>query len=387
MNLHEYQSKQLFSDVGIPVLKGGVASTPDQARKIAEDLKVDTWVIKAQVHAGGRGKAGGVKITKSIDEVQSIATSMLGSRLITKQTDDKGLPIDSVYIESGTSIASEYYLSLLIDRAQESWTFIGSSEGGMDIETVADVSPEKIIRYTIDLKDGLKETELSTMADSLGLKNNAVAEFIDITTKLFSLAVTKDSDLIEINPLILDERNHLIALDSKMSIDSNALFRQEDLCLMKDPNQEDKLEVKASENDLSYVSLDGEIACMVNGAGLAMATMDIIKLYGKEPANFLDVGGGASKEKVAAAFKLILSDKNVKGILINIFGGIIRCDMIAEGIISAAKETNLKLPVIVRFQGTNAELGRKVINNSKLNIIAADTLNDAAKKAVESIKI
>jgi len=386
MNLHEYQSKQLFSDVGIPVLKGGVASTPDQARKIAEDLKVDTWVIKAQVHAGGRGKAGGVKITKSIDEVESIATSMLGSRLVTKQTDDKGLPIDSVYIESGTSIASEYYLSLLIDRAQESWTFIGSSEGGMDIETVADESPEKIIRYTIDPKDGLKETELSSMANSLGLKNSAVNEFIDIATKLFSLAVSKDSDLIEINPLILDEGNHLIALDSKMSIDSNALFRQEDLSLMKDPNQEDKLEVKASENDLSYVSLEGEIACMVNGAGLAMATMDVIKLHGGEPANFLDVGGGATPDRVKSAFDIIMENPKVKGILVNIFGGIVRCDVIAEGIIAAVGKSDINVPIVVRLEGTNVDLGKELLSKSGLKVIPADDLTDAALKIVSSVK-
>ena len=386
MNLHEYQSKQLFSDVGIPVLKGGVASTPDQARKIAEDLKVDTWVIKAQVHAGGRGKAGGVKITKSIDEVESIATSMLGSRLVTKQTDDKGLPIDSVYIESGTSIAYEYYLSLLIDRAQESWTFIGSSEGGMDIETVADESPEKIIRYTIDPKDGLKETELLSMANSLGLKNSAVNEFIDIATKLFSLAVSKDSDLIEINPLILDEGNHLIALDSKMSIDSNALFRQEDLSLMKDPNQEDKLEVKASENDLSYVSLEGEIACMVNGAGLAMATMDVIKLHGGEPANFLDVGGGATPDRVKSAFDIIMENPKVKGILVNIFGGIVRCDVIAEGIIAAVGKSDINVPIVVRLEGTNVDLGKELLSKSGLKVIPADDLTDAALKIVSSVK-
>ena len=386
MNLHEYQSKQLFSDVGIPVLKGGVASTPYQARKIAEDLKADTWAIKAQVHAGGRGKAGGVKITKSIDEVESIASSMLGSRLVTKQTDDKGLPIDSVYIESGTSIASEYYLSLLIDRAQESWTFIGSSEGGMDIETVADESPEKIIRYTIDPKDGLKETELLSMANSLGLKNSAVTEFIDIATKLFSLAVSKDSDLIEINPLILDEGNHLIALDSKMSIDSNALFRQEDLSLMKDPNQEDKLEVKASENDLSYVSLEGEIACMVNGAGLAMATMDVIKLHGGEPANFLDVGGGATPNRVKSAFDIIMENPKVRGILVNIFGGIVRCDVIAEGIIAAVGKSDINVPIVVRLEGTNVDLGKELLSKSGLKVIPADDLTDAALKIVSSVK-
>jgi succinyl-CoA synthetase beta subunit len=296
------------------------------------------------------------------------------------------ISIDSVYVESGTFIASEYYLSLLIDRAQESWTFIGSSEGGMDIETVADESPEKIIRYTINPKHGLKETELSSMADSLGLKNNAVTEFIDIATKLFSLAVSKDSDLIEINPLILDERNHLIALDSKMSIDSNALFRQEGMKSLRDTSQEELRELKASEWDLNYVSLDGEIGCMVNGAGLAMATMDIIKISGGFPANFLDVGGGVNQKSVAEAFKIILSDDNVKVILINIFGGIVKCDVVAEGIISAVKELGVNIPIVVRLKGNNADVAQSMLTDSELNIVFDSDLSNAAEKAVELSK-
>jgi succinyl-CoA synthetase beta subunit len=386
MNLHEYQSKQLFLDVGIPVLRGGVASAPNEARQIAETLDTDTWVIKAQVHAGGRGKAGGVKITKSLDEVESIARSMLGTQLITKQTDEKGLPVDYVYIESGTSIASEYYLSLLIDRAKESWTFIGSSEGGMDIETVAQMSPEKIIKYTIDPSEGLDKTELSLMASSLGLNDVGVNEFIDITSKLFSLAISADANLIEINPLIIDEENHLIALDSKMSIDGNALFRQGDLNQMKDSNQEDALEVKATANDLSYVSLDGDIACMVNGAGLAMATMDVIKLHGGEPANFLDVGGGATPDRVKVAFDIIMGNPNVKGILVNIFGGIVRCDVIAEGIIAALAKSEINVPIVVRLEGTNVNLGKKLLTESGLKVIPADNLTDAALKIVESVQ-
>ena len=386
MNLHEYQSKQLFLDVGIPVLRGGVASAPDEARQIAETLDTDTWVIKAQVHAGGRGKVGGVKITKNLDEVESIARSMLGTQLITKQTDEKGLPVDYVYIESGTSIVSEYYLSLLIDRAKESWTFIGSSEGGMDIETVAQRSPEKIIKYTIDPSEGLNKTELSLMASSLGFNDMGVKEFIDITSKLFSLAISADANLIEINPLIIDEENHLIALDSKMSIDGNALFRQDDLNQMKDSNQEDALEVKATENDLSYVSLDGDIACMVNGAGLAMATMDVIKLHGGEPANFLDVGGGATPDRVKIAFDIIMGNPNVKGILVNIFGGIMRCDVLAQGVVEAVQETNLNVPLVVRLAGTNVELGKKILEKSGLKIISVNNLSDAAKKIIEATK-
>ncbi len=386
MNLHEYQSKELFLNAGIPVLKGAMAASSVKAKSIAEQLGGDTWVIKAQVHAGGRGKAGGVKITNNINEVESIASSMLGSNLITKQTDQKGLPVDSVYVECGTEIRSEFYLSLLIDRAKESWTFIASSEGGVDIEAVADKTPNKILKYTVNPIDGLSETELSHMATELGFINQTVKEFIDITTKLFVLAKKTDANLIEINPLIINSAGHLIALDSKISIDSNALFRQEVLMHYKDPNQENALEAKATENDLSYVSLDGDIACMVNGAGLAMATMDLIKLHGGEPANFLDVGGGATTERVKVAFEIIMENPNVKGILINIFGGIVRCDVIASGIIEALKESNIDFPIVVRLEGTNVDLAKTMLAEAGSKIISADDLTDAAIKIVQSVK-
>ena len=386
MNLHEYQSKELFLNAGIPVLKGAMAASSVKAKSIAEQLGGDTWVIKAQVHAGGRGKAGGVKITNDINEVESIASSMLGSNLITKQTDQKGLPVDSVYVECGTEIRSEFYLSLLIDRAKESWTFIASSEGGVDIEAVADKTPNKILKYTVNPIDSLSETELSHMATELGFINQTVKEFIDITTKLFVLAKKTDANLIEINPLIINSAGHLIALDSKISIDSNALFRQEVLMHYKDPNQENALEAKATENDLSYVSLDGDIACMVNGAGLAMATMDLIKLHGGEPANFLDVGGGATTERVKVAFEIIMENPNVKGILINIFGGIVRCDVIASGIIEALKESNIDFPIVVRLEGTNVDLAKTMLAEAGSKIISADDLTDAAIKIVQSVK-
>ncbi len=386
MNLHEFQSKELFLNAGIPILKGAVAASAVKAKSIAEQLGGDTWVIKAQVHAGGRGKAGGVKITNNIDEVESIASSMLGSRLITKQTDQNGLPIDYVYVECGTEIRSEFYLSLLIDRAKESWTFIASSEGGMDIEVVADETPNKILKYTVNPIDGLSEAELSHMATDLGFMNETVIEFIDITTKLFLLAKKTDANLIEINPLIIDTTNHLIALDSKITIDSNALFRQEVLTHYKDPNQENALEVKATDNDLSYVSLDGDIACMVNGAGLAMATMDLIKLHGGEPANFLDVGGGATTERVKVAFEIIMENPNVKGILINIFGGIVRCDVIASGITEALKESKIDVPIVVRLEGTNVDLAKDMLAEAGAQIIPADDLTDAAIKIVTAVK-
>ena len=386
MNLHEFQSKELFLNAGIPILKGAVAASAVKAKSIAEQLGGDTWVIKAQVHAGGRGKAGGVKITNNIDEVESIASSMLGSRLITKQTDQNGLPIDYVYVECGTEIRSEFYLSLLIDRSKESWTFIASSEGGMDIEVVADETPNKILKYTVNPIDGLSEAELSHMATDLGFMNETVIEFIDITTKLFLLAKKTDANLIEINPLIIDTTNHLIALDSKITIDSNALFRQEVLTHYKDPNQENALEVKATDNDLSYVSLDGDIACMVNGAGLAMATMDLIKLHGGEPANFLDVGGGATTERVKVAFEIIMENPNVKGILINIFGGIVRCDVIASGITEALKESKIDVPIVVRLEGTNVDLAKDMLAEAGAQIIPADDLTDAAIKIVTSVK-
>ena len=386
MNLHEYQSKKLFSDHGIPVLEGNIANSPDEAKSSAEKLKGDIWVVKAQVHAGGRGKAGGVKIARSIAEVHEMASEMLGTNLITKQTDEKGLPVNQVYIESGTSIQSEYYLSLLVDRTKESWTYIASLEGGVDIEAVAEESPEKIINYTIDPLKGLELSSLKQMADRMGFTDDVHSQFVSITKKMFEIAKEKDANLIEVNPLILDDHNQLIALDAKISIESNALFRQEELLSFKDNSQENKLEVKASEHDLSYVSLDGNIACMVNGAGLAMATMDLIKLHGGEPANFLDVGGGATTDRVKMAIDIIMENPNVDAILINIFGGIVRCDVIAQGITEAVKSTAIDIPIVVRLQGTNVELGTRILEESGMKIISASDLTDAAIKVVSSVK-
>ena len=386
MNLHEYQSKKLFSDHGIPVLEGNIASSPDEAKSSAEKLRGDIWVVKAQVHAGGRGKAGGVKIARSIAEVHEMASEMLGTNLITKQTDEKGLPVNQVYIESGTSIQSEYYLSLLVDRTKESWTYIASLEGGVDIEAVAEESPEKIINYTIDPLKGLELSSLKQMADRMGFTDDVHSQFVSITKKMFEIAKEKDANLIEVNPLILDDHNQLIALDAKISIESNALFRQEELLSFKDNSQENKLEVKASEHDLSYVSLDGNIACMVNGAGLAMATMDLIKLHGGEPANFLDVGGGATTDRVKMAIDIIMENPNVDAILINIFGGIVRCDVIAQGITEAVKSTAIDIPIVVRLQGTNVELGTRILEESGMKIISASDLTDAAIKVVSSVK-
>ena len=386
MNLHEYQSKKLFLDHGIPVLKGEIANSPDEAKSAAEKIQSSIWVVKAQVHAGGRGKAGGVKIAKSIAEVGERAAEMLGTNLITKQTDDLGLRVSKVYIESGTSIQSEYYLSLLVDRTKESWTFIASKEGGVDIEAVAEESPEKIINYTIDPCKGLEIESLKEMADRMGFIDDIQSQFISITKKMFEIAKEKDVNLIEVNPLILDDENQLIALDAKITIESNALFRQKELLLLKDDSQENELEVKASEHDLSYVSLDGNIACMVNGAGLAMATMDLIKLHGGEPANFLDVGGGATTERVRMAIEIIMENPNVDAILINIFGGIVRCDVIAQGIYEAVKSTKIDIPIVVRLQGTNVELGRKILEESGMKIISASDLTDAAIKVVASVK-
>ena len=386
MNLHEYQSKKLFSDHGIPVLEGNIASSPDEAKSSAEKLKGDIWVVKAQVHAGGRGKAGGVKIARSIAEVHEMASEMLGTNLITKQTDEKGLPVNQVYIESGTSIQSEYYLSLLVDRTKESWTYIASIEGGVDIETVAEESPEKIINYTIDPLKGLELSSLKKMADRMGFTDDVHSQFVSITKRMFEIAKDKDANLIEVNPLILDDHNQLIALDAKISIESNALFRQEELLSFKDNSQENELEVKASEHDLSYVSLDGNIACMVNGAGLAMATMDLIKLHGGEPANFLDVGGGATTDRVKMAIDIIMENPNVDAILINIFGGIVRCDVIAQGITEAVKSTAIDIPIVVRLQGTNVELGTRILEESGMKIISASDLTDAAIKVVSSVK-
>ena len=384
MNLHEYQSKELFCNAGIPTLEGMVADSPQQARKAAKQLQGDQWAVKAQVHAGGRGKAGGVKMAKSLDDVELIASKMLGSRLITKQTDQMGLPINLVYIERGTQIIFEFYLSLVIDRTKESWTFIASSEGGVDIEMVAEKTPEKINKYTIDPAIGIDTHQLSLMAEKLNLDVNLQEQFIAITKKIFVLAKDADASQVEINPLIVDQNNTFIALDAKIVVEDNSLFRQPELALLKDSSQENDIEQRASENGLSYVSLDGNIACMVNGAGLAMATMDLIKIHGGEPANFLDVGGDATTQRVTAAFELILENRNVSAILVNIFGGIVRCDVIAEGIIDAVKTTNSSLPIVVRLEGTNVQSGKAKLMESGLDIISADDLSDAAEKVVQS---
>ena len=384
MNLHEYQSKELFCNAGIPTLEGMVADSPQQARKAAKQLQGNQWAVKAQVHAGGRGKAGGVKMVKSLDDVELIASTMLGSRLITKQTDQMGLPINLVYIECGTQIIFEFYLSLVIDRTKESWTFIASSEGGVDIEMVAEKTPEKINKYTIDPAIGIDTHQLSLMAEKLNLDVNLQEQFIAITKKIFVLAKDADASQVEINPLIVDQNNTFIALDAKIVVDDNSLFRQPELALLKDSSQENDIEQRASENGLSYVSLDGNIACMVNGAGLAMATMDLIKIHGGEPANFLDVGGDATTQRVTAAFELILENRNVSAILVNIFGGIVRCDVIAEGIIDAVKTTNSPLPIVVRLEGTNVQSGKAKLMESGLDIISADDLSDAAEKVVQS---
>jgi len=384
MNLHEYQSKELFSDAGIPVLQGMVADSSEQARKVAKQLQGDQWVVKAQVHAGGRGKAGGVKLANSLDDVELIASKMLGSRLTTKQTDQMGLPINLVYIESGTQIELEFYLSLVIDRTKESWTFIASSEGGVDIETVAEKTPEKIIKYTVDPVIGIDSKQLSLMAEKLDLDVNLKEQFIAIMKKIFLLARDTDASQVEINPLIVDQNHTFVALDAKIVVEDNSLFRHSELALLKDSSQENDIELRASEHGLSYVALSGDIACMVNGAGLAMATMDLIKIHGGEPANFLDVGGDATTARVTAAFELILENRNVRAILVNIFGGIVRCDVIAEGIIDAVKTTDSSIPIVVRLEGTNVQSGKAKLIESGLDIISADDLSDAAEKVVKS---
>lgn len=385
MNLHEYQSKGLFADYGIPVPRGIPAETPDAAVKAAESLGGDLWVVKAQVHAGGRGKAGGVKLAKTHDEVREFAKGMLGTQLVTHQSGPEGLPVNVVYVEEGSGIDRELYLSMLVDREVSRVAFIASAAGGMDIEKVAEETPEKIFSVAVAPDAGLQDYQARQLAFGLELDKKQMRQFGDILHKLYKLYIDTDASLVEVNPLITTKDGDVLALDAKINIDSNALFRQAKLVEMRDTSQEDANEREAAEHELNYVSLDGNIACMVNGAGLAMATMDLIKLHGGEPANFLDVGGGATSERVAAAFKLILSNENVGAILVNIFGGIVRCDLIAEGIISAVKEVGVEVPVIARLEGTNVEKGRQLLADSGLDIIAADDLTDAAKKAVAAV--
>ena len=384
MNLHEYQSKRLFADYGIPVPAGHAASSADAAVTAAEDIGGDLWVVKAQVHAGGRGKAGGVKLARSTHEVRQFAEDMLGTMLVTHQSGPAGLPVNVVYVEAGSEIERELYLSMLVDREVSKISFIASAAGGMDIEQVAKETPEKIFTVAISPSTGLMGYQARQLAFGLGLNKQQSRQFEDLVSRLYKLYIECDADLIEINPLIVTKAGDVLALDGKISIEDNALFRQKKLAELRDPTQEDEKEREAAEHDLSYVSLDGNIACMVNGAGLAMATMDLIKLHGGDPANFLDVGGGATSERVAEAFKLILSNTRVKAILVNIFGGIVRCDLIAAGIISAVKEMGVSVPVIVRLEGTNVDKGRELLAHSGLDIIAADDLTDAARKAVSA---
>ena len=386
MNLHEYQAKTLFRAYGVDTPRGQLAHSPDEAVAAAEALGGNVWVVKAQVHAGGRGKAGGVKVAKSLDEVRQYASQMIGSTLKTKQTGDVGLPIHKVLIEEGLDIVKELYLSVVVDRASKRVSIIASAEGGMNIEEVAEKSPEKIHSIGVDPAAGYFPYIGRRLGFAMGLDKKQVGQLATLLQGLYTLFIEKDLSMVEINPLIITGDGKLLALDAKIGTDDNALYRHKDLAEMRDPTQEDERENKAQELELNYVALDGNIGCMVNGAGLAMATMDIVKLHGGEPANFLDVGGGATAERVKEAFKLILTAPQVKSILVNIFGGIVRCDLIAEGIINAAKEIDLKVPVVARLQGTNVELGRKMLDESGLAITSAEDLTDAAQKAVAAVK-
>ena len=385
MNFHEYQAKQLFGDYGINVPAGQVAHSPDVAVTAAKAIGGDFWVVKAQIHAGGRGKAGGVKLAKTLDEVREYAKGMLGTKMATYQTAGVELPVDSVLVTQATDIAKELYLSVLVDRATQTVTFIASAEGGMDIEQVAHEKPEAIKTLHVNYVQGLQPYQTRDLGFALGLNAKQVGQLTKIMLGLYTLFMEKDLALVELNPLAILTNGDLAVLDGKINSDDNATFRHAELAAMRDIRQEDETEVLASQHDLNYVTMDGNIGCMVNGAGLAMATMDVIKLNGGEPANFLDVGGGATKERVTTAFKLILSSDKVKAIFVNIFGGIVRCDMIAEGIIAAVKDVGVKIPVIVRLEGTNVEEGKKLLKESGLAIIPADDINDGAKKAVAAV--
>lgn len=384
MNLHEYQAKQLLAEYGLPVSKGEVASNVEEAVHIANKMATPRWVVKAQVHAGGRGKAGGVKLVSTKDELAEVARSLLGKHLVTYQTTAEGQPVNQVLIEEPCDIEKELYLGAVIDRSKQRIVFMASTEGGVEIETVAEKSPEKILTITVDPLVGVMPYEGRELAFALGLKGDQIKQFVHLLTGLGKMFQECDFSMLEINPLVITKQGNLLCLDAKINIDDNALYRQPKLRAMRDASQEDERENRARDWELNYIALDGDIGCMVNGAGLAMATMDMIKLHGGNPANFLDVGGGATKERVSEAFKIILSDKHVKAILINIFGGIVRCDLIAEGIIGAVSEIGTSLPVVVRLEGNNAELGAKMLSESGLNIIAATSFTDAAKKVVEA---
>jgi succinyl-CoA synthetase beta subunit len=386
MNIHEYQAKGLLAKSGVAVPRGGVAYTPKEAERIAKDLGGSVWVVKAQIHAGGRGKGGGIKVVKSLKDVRDTAKKMIGMRLVTRQTGPQGKEVKRVYIEEGCAIARELYLGILIDRSTGRVTIMASTEGGVEIEQVAAKSPEKILMVAIDPVTGIQPFHARRLAFGLGLKGDQVRNAVRFILSLYDAFMSLDASLAEINPLVVTKQGAVMALDAKMNFDDNALFRHKDILELRDEDEEDPAELNASKHDLNYIKLDGNIGCMVNGAGLAMATMDIIKFYGGSPANFLDVGGGATRERVATAFKLILSDANVEGILVNIFGGIMRCDVIAEGVVAAAREVSLHVPLVVRLEGTNVEMGKKILNESGLAIVSADNLADAAEKIVKQVK-
>ena len=396
MNIHEYQAKQLMREYGVPVSDGRVVLKAEEAKTAASELDGPVWVVKAQIHAGGRGKGhfkeasagekGGVRLTRSVEEAADEVQRMLGRTLVTHQSGPAGRTVNRIYIEEGAGIARELYLALLIDRKTSHIAFVCSIEGGMDIEEVAAKTPDRIVTFTVDPATGISGFHGRRVAFALGLEGRQVRQCVELVGRLYRLFVEKDAEMLEVNPLIVTDKGELRCLDAKMGFDSNALYRQPEILALRDETEEDPKELAASKFDLNYIALDGEIGCMVNGAGLAMATMDIIKLFGAEPANFLDVGGGATTEKVTEAFKIITSDPQVKGILINIFGGIMRCDVIAEGVIAAVKEVGLKVPLVVRLEGTNVELGKKILNESGLDVIAADDLADAAQKIVAAVK-
>tara|TARA_B100002051_G_scaffold270252_1_gene302841 strand:- start:1048 stop:2208 length:1161 start_codon:yes stop_codon:yes gene_type:complete len=386
MNIHEHQAKELLSKFGAPVSKGVAIYNLNEIDTKINQLKTKKFVLKAQIHAGGRGKAGGVKLVNNIDELKKEAKNLLGKKLVTPQTGPQGKIVKRLYIEEASEISEEYYLSCLVDRQSSKIAFISSREGGMDIEKVASETPEKIVTTKLDYSENLEEKDMKKVLKPFNLDKSQMKEGFNLIKSIYETLISKDASLIEINPLIITKTGQIICLDAKINFDDNALFRRPEIMELRDFNEEDPKEIEASRHDLAYIKLSGKIGCMVNGAGLAMATMDIIKLYGKEPANFLDVGGGASKEKVSAAFKLILSDENVKGILINIFGGIMRCDVLAQGVVEAARETKLNIPLVVRLAGTNYIEGKKILDESGLKILSASDLNDAAKKIVGAIK-
>jgi succinyl-CoA synthetase beta subunit len=386
MNIHEYQAKALIGKFGVATPQGYVAYTADEAVQAAQKLGGSVWVVKAQIHAGGRGKAGGVKVVKSIDDVKAAAAKMLGMTLVTHQTGPAGKVVKRIYVEAGCDIKRELYLGMLVDRATSRITVMASSEGGVEIEEVAAKSPEKILKVAIDPATGIQAYHARKIAFGLGLTGNQVASATKFILSMYKAFTELDCSVVEINPLVVTGAGDVLALDAKVNFDDNALFRHKDIEDLRDPDEEDPAELEAAKHSLNYIKLDGSIGCMVNGAGLAMATMDIIKLYGGAPANFLDVGGGATKERVTTAFKIILSDHNVEGILVNIFGGIMRCDVIAEGVVAAAKEVSLHVPLVVRLEGTNVELGKKILAQSGLKILSADNLADAAEKVVKAVK-